>query len=99
MVEALKGQSGWLNLQRLTIDSFEQEDHLLFSAFTDSGKSLDQETCERMFHCSATYVPLDEVPESAKNRLLAETKLHADAAVAGSLEGQQPSFLGRKRTA
>ncbi len=92
MVEALKGQSGWLNLQRLTIDSFEQEDYLLFSAFTDSGKSLDQETCERMFHCSATYVPLDEVPESAKNRLLAETKLHADAAIAGSLEDNNRLF-------
>jgi hypothetical protein len=92
MVEALKGQSGWLNLQRLTIDSFDQEDFLLFSAFTDSGKSLDQETCERMFHCSATYVPLGEIPEDAKTRLILETKLHADAAVAGSLENNNRLF-------
>ena len=92
MVEALKGQSGWLNLQRLTIDSFDQEDFLLFSAFTDSGKSLDQETCERMFHCSATCVPLGEIPEDAKTRLILETKLHADAAVAGSLESNNRLF-------
>ena len=57
MVEAIKGQSGWLTLQQLAIDSFEREEHLLFSAFTDSGKSLDQETCERLFHCSATVEP------------------------------------------
>jgi predicted nucleic acid-binding Zn-ribbon protein len=92
MVEALKGQSGWLNLQRLAIDSFEKEEHLLFSAFTDSGKSLDQETCERLFQCAATYAPMDEVPETAKNRLLSETKLHTDATIAGSLEDNNRLF-------
>jgi hypothetical protein len=92
MVEAIKGQSGWLTLQRLAIDSFEREEHLLFSAFTDSGKSLDQETCERLFHCSATVEPLDGLPEEAKNRLGVETNLHADAAVAGSLEDNNRLF-------
>ena len=49
MVEAIKGQSGWLALQHLAIDSYDRTDFLLFSAFTDSGKSLDQEVCERLF--------------------------------------------------
>jgi hypothetical protein len=66
MVEALKGQSGWLNLQRLAIDSFDKEEYLLFSAFTNSGKSLDQETCERLFHCSATVEALEGVPEDTQ---------------------------------
>jgi hypothetical protein len=92
MVEALKGQSGWLNLQHLAIDSFDREVHLLFSAFTDSGKSLDQETCARLFHCSATVEPLDRVPDQAKNRLVVETNLHTDAAVAVSLEGNSRLF-------
>jgi superfamily II DNA/RNA helicase len=92
MVEALKGQSGWLNLQRLVIDSFDKEEYLLFSAFSDSGKSLDQETCERLFHCSATVAPLDIVPEDAKTRLNVETGLHADAAVACSLEDNNKLF-------
>ena len=73
MVEILKGQSGWLNLQHLTIDSFDKEEYLLFSAFTDSGKSLDQETCERLFNCSATVEPLDGLPEDAKLRMIVET--------------------------
>jgi len=92
MVEALKGQSGWLTLQHLAIDSFDRQDHLLFSAFTDAGKSLDQETCERLFHCSATVEPLDGLPEEAKTRLTAETNLHADAAVASSLEASNRLF-------
>ena len=53
VVEALKGLGGWLILQYLVIDSFDKEERLLFSAFTDSGKSLDQETCERLFLCPA----------------------------------------------
>ena len=92
MIEALKGQSGWLNLQHLVIDSFEKEECLLFSAFNDSGKSLDQETCERLFHCTATVEPLDGLPAEAKTRLIGETKVHADAAVACSLEDNNRLF-------
>jgi ERCC4-related helicase len=92
MVEALLGQSGWLTLQHVAIDSFDREDYLLFSAFTDSGKSLDQETCERMFHCSATVERTELLPPDAKDRLVVETKIHAEAAVALSLEENNRLF-------
>lgn len=92
MIEALKSQSGWLNLQHLTIDSFDKEEYLLFSAFTDCGKSLDQETCERLFNCSATTEPLDTIPEEAKLRLGIETNVHAEARVAVSLENNNRLF-------
>jgi len=54
VVEALKGQSGWMTLQHLTIDSFDREEHLLFSAIDADGRSIDQETCEKLFNLSAT---------------------------------------------
>jgi hypothetical protein len=92
MVEAVKGQAGWLTLQHLAIESFDREEYLLFSAFTDSGKSLDQETCERLFHCSATVEPLDGLAAEARDRLVVETNLHADAAVACSLENNNRLF-------
>jgi hypothetical protein len=92
MVDALKGQGGWLSLQQLAIDSFEKEEHLLFSAFTDSGKSLDQETCERLFNCSATVELLNGLPDDAQARLVAETHRHANAAVACSLEDNNRLF-------
>jgi ERCC4-related helicase len=92
MVEALKGQSGWLNLHHLTIDSFDKEEYLLFSAFTDSEKSLDQETCERLFNCSGTVEPLDSLPEDAKLRLGVEANLHSEATVACSLDDNNRLF-------
>jgi ERCC4-related helicase len=92
MVEALKGQSGWLNLQRLAIDSFDREEHLLFSAFTDSGKSLDQETCERLFHCSGTVEPVDAIPDEARGRLGLESSIATEAAIALSLEDNNKLF-------
>lgn len=92
MVEALKGQSGWLNLQRLAIDSFDREEHLLFSAFTEAGKSLDQETCERLFHCSGTVEPLDAIPDDARDRLGLESNIATEAAIALSLEDNNKLF-------
>lgn len=37
MVENLKGKTGWLQLQRLVIDSFDREEYLLFSAIDKAG--------------------------------------------------------------
>lgn len=92
VIDALKGQSGWLALQHLAIDSCDRTDCLLFSAFTDSGISLDQETCERLFHCSATVEPLDGMPDDANSRLIGETNRHADAAIASSMEDNERLF-------
>ena len=49
ILENLKGKSGWLQLQQLTISSFEQEDHLLFAAITDDQTPIDEEQCQRLF--------------------------------------------------
>ena len=92
MVEAIKGQSGWLNLHHLAIDSFDHEDYLIFSAFTDAGKSLEQETCERLFNCSGTVEPLDRIDDDARNRLGIENSIATDAAIACSLEDNNKLF-------
>jgi superfamily II DNA/RNA helicase len=92
MVEAIKGLSGWLNLHHLAIDSFDREEYLVFSAFTDSGKSLDQETCERLFHCTASVAPLDDIAPDAKDRLAVESNIASDATIACSLEENNKLF-------
>ncbi|MDQ3767121.1 MAG: DEAD/DEAH box helicase [Actinomycetota bacterium] len=92
MVEAIKGQSGWLTLQHLTIDSFDREEYLLFSATNDAGKSLDQETCERLFHCRATVSPTADPPPPIHDRLQKEAERHAHAAVGTSLESNNQLF-------
>lgn len=51
IIECIKGRSGWLTLNKLTIASFESEEYLLFSAIDDAGENLDQETIEKLFNC------------------------------------------------
>jgi superfamily II DNA or RNA helicase len=43
------GSSGWLTCARLTVQSFETEETLLFAAVTDSKFALDDALCRRFF--------------------------------------------------
>ena len=92
MVEAHKGRSGWLTLRHLTIDSFDREEHLLFSAITDDDKSLDQETCERLFHCQANSSLMDGLPPPIGERLEKEAQRHIEATVGQALERNSRFF-------
>ncbi len=92
VVEALKGRSGWMTLQYLTIDSFDREEYLLFSAMDSGGKSLDQETCQKLFHCSAQVTAADELPPELTERLKKEAGRHAEATITHSLEGNNALF-------
>lgn len=92
IVEALKGQAGWLHLQQLRIDSFDREEFLLFSAFTDEGGNLDQETCTRLFTIEGRSNGAVETPSSTKDRLTAEAERHAAATIARALETSNRHF-------
>jgi len=92
VVEDLKGKSGWLILQRLTIDSFETEEYLLFSGFDDNGKALDQETCEKLFNCRGQVLDMLDVPEGEGQRLAADADRHAKATISKSLERNNDHF-------
>jgi hypothetical protein len=92
LVEALKGRSGWLHLQRLIIDSFEREEYLLLSGIDDDGRSLDQETMEKMFHCEARAEPLPSLHSDVEARLAAEADQHTKATISRSLETNNRHF-------
>ena len=92
VVEELKGKSGWLILQRLVIDSFEREEYLLFSAFDDDGRALDQETCEKLFNCRGSVTGEIDFPEGIRSRLAAEADRHARATISKSLERNNKYF-------
>lgn len=53
-LEIFRGHSGFLELCLLTIESAENEDHLIFSAGCDDGSPLDSELCRRLFSLPAT---------------------------------------------
>ena len=92
MVEAIQGQSGFLVLTHLTVNSFEREEYLLFSAVADDGKSLDQETCERLFNCDGKVVDSVVVPAEIESRLHDESQRHVKATVSRSLEANSEHF-------
>ena len=70
-LDAFKGQSGWLCLTQLALDSFQLEEHLIFTAQADNGPLLDQEACEALFKLVASET-FDEVgaPSEAFNHLV-----------------------------
>ena len=90
VVEALRGQSGVLSLQKLTVDSFEKQEYLLFSALTDAGQSLDQETCEKLMATPAALQASGDITQA--DRLQQEAQRHADATVAHALETNNAHF-------
>lgn len=92
VIENLMNKSGWLTLQQLTVESFECEEYLLFSAIGDDGKSLDHETCQKLFQCSARGIDPVDLPVEFAERLEKESKRHAEATVAASLETNSRVF-------
>jgi hypothetical protein len=77
----------------LRVDSYEPEEYLLFSGFTEEGVALDQETMEKMFLCSGRAVANDEgTPEPQVQRLAGESERHARATVSRSLEQNSKHF-------
>lgn len=90
-VEALKGQSGWLTLRKLTVQSFEAEEHLLLSGATDDGASLDQEQCEKLFQIGASPHPAS-LPQSVAERLEQEAALALNAALTRSMDANNAHF-------
>lgn len=91
-VETLKGLNGWLTLQRLVVESFEQEEYLLFSAFDFKGRSLDQEICEKLFRCAGKTQGEQVLPAEIESRLTREAERHAQATIARSLETNNKYF-------
>jgi chromosome segregation ATPase len=92
VVEELRGKRGYLTLTRQVIESYEQEEYLLFSGFDVEGHSLDQETMEKLFNCSGRVDADVLVPDVVAERLDAEAQRHAQATVSRSLEANSRHF-------
>lgn len=92
VIEALRGKHGYLTLQTLAIESYDREEHLLFSAVDSQGLPLEQETCEKLFNCIAENTGLANIPEAINQRLAAEAQRHTQATISQSLETNNQHF-------
>lgn len=60
LIQELVGKSGWLRVDKLSIDSFEPEDHLVISAFTDDGQEIYEEIAEKLLLLNVeSHSPVD----------------------------------------
>jgi hypothetical protein len=92
LIENLKGKSGFLTLTALAIESFELEEHLLFTAIDSNGVTLDQETCEKLFSCAADSYLETSIPTQAIERLNPESNRHVKATISQALENNNKHF-------
>lgn len=84
LVERLRGRSGWLRIELLTVSSLDTEESILISGITDDGTVLDRETCEKLLtipaESGAEVVPdqaalssLESAVTAQQGRILADT--------------------------
>jgi superfamily II DNA or RNA helicase len=92
VLEKLKKQSGWLTLTKLGIRSLGEEEHLIFTGFTDSGEVVPQETFERMFSLPAAAQAQDGLPRDAMDRLSAEAELGVRAQLTKTMRANTAHF-------
>ncbi|MCM8537159.1 MAG: DEAD/DEAH box helicase [Lentisphaeraceae bacterium] len=79
VIDELKGQTGLLLLNKLSIKSLEQEEFLLFSACKDSGENLDQETVEKLFKLEAQVLDCERPSDEMILRLKKDAELYAQS--------------------
>lgn len=80
-VEQLKGKQGYLTLFKYTINSFDNEDYLLFAGMTIDGQMLTPEQCQKLFECGGTPEST-VIPQNIRDNLLKEINQYAS----GTLE-------------
>lgn len=95
VIEALKDQSGWLCLDLLTVDSFQREEHLVFTGLKADGNPLDAETCERLFACKSAG-PAQSIPDTPSAQLQANSERHCQAVISRILEANNRFFQAER---
>ena len=65
----LHGESGWLVLSSLSVSSFEEEQYHIFTALTDSGRTLTQDDAERLMLNGGVETDVAAIPADVKEKL------------------------------
>ena len=65
----LHGESGWLVLSSLNVSSFEEEQYHIFTAITDSGRTLTQDDAERLMLNGGVETDVAAIPADVKEKL------------------------------
>ena len=75
----LNGSEGYMVLASLGVSALSDEQYLLFNAFTNDGRALSQEDCEKLFLNGGNEQPTDTINEETRNRLQSDVAQHSTA--------------------
>ncbi len=92
LLDPLVGQSGWVQVTKLTIESFETEDQLICAVVLDSGEQAPQEVVDALFQCGGEDLGAVEMPPDVSSALQSQTDFLIDQAVAQSQDRNKRYF-------
>lgn len=92
LLDSLIGQSGWLQITKLTVASFEEEDHLLVAIINENGESLHEEVGAALFQAEAEMVAHEPADAEILAALERQTSHLIDQTLAKSGERNRRFF-------
>lgn len=95
-LEQLPSRSGWLELNLLELQSFQLEEHLVFSAQTDDGRWLDAEACQRMLELPGWVTGRQNDSAKVPANFEANVRRQIEAALTKALEENNTYFQAER---
>lgn len=86
------GQAGWLQVSLYTVTSFEKEEFLLFSGFTDAGTDLDTEMCQKLFSLFASEGFSISAPQEVLNHCATLDEIQRQTHIATTMSRNNDFF-------
>ncbi len=96
VLEQLKGQSGWMLLNKRTAEGIEAKDSLLFSGFTEEGESLVTDILAQFFQLEAVMGEERIATPNVIDRLARESALLSKATAKQELERSNALYKERQ---
>ena len=96
VLEQLKGQSGYLLLNLLSVESLDKEEYLLFSGFTDQKKSLPSEVLAQFFKLDGRVGAMHYITQEEDGRLQRDMQLLSESTLHRSMETNNRFFKERQ---
>lgn len=85
-IQELKGNKGYISFNKVTINSFEQEEYLFFTGFLDNGTQLDEDTLSKLFRLNTIESANSEITSTTRNSLIMDANQYANKLIIESEE-------------
>ena len=80
-IASLKGKNGYLTIKKVSIESFELEEYLVFNGILSDGTRLDTDLCELLFRLDTTEDKFMPENQSVLNMLEADSKVNVQSII------------------